>query len=211
MTAVLCGGARPTRGALVLEGVLDVLAGLLDVRAGLVGLALGFEALVAGHLSDGVLDLALGLLDGVLGLVGEAHESAFLFVGEHGALASAADRTRCLLSPRAAPRDLTANWHRVRDARCAPPTPPGSPSPAPAGRRFLAACSSGSSSAREATCRAAVPSSSPPRWRHRVGRGEEEVDLAALVELGVQGLLIEQLRGLGLDEHLHLAVIDEGI
>src|SRR5665647_3493152 len=47
--------------------------------------------------------------------------------------------------------------------------------------------------------------------RHRVGRGEEEVDLAALVELGVQGLLIEQLRGLGLDEHLHLAVIDEGI
>src|SRR5450756_387924 len=82
MTAVLCGGARPTRGALVLEGVLDVLAGLLDVRAGLIGLALGFEALVAGHLSDGVLDLALGLLDGVLGLVGEAHESAFLASGE---------------------------------------------------------------------------------------------------------------------------------
>src|SRR5665647_342620 len=47
--------------------------------------------------------------------------------------------------------------------------------------------------------------------RHRVGRGEEEVDLAALVELGVQGLLIEQLRSLGLDEHLHTAVIDEGI
>src|SRR5665647_1494644 len=158
MTAVLCGGARPTRGALVLEGVLDVLAGLLDVRAGLVGLALGFEALVAGHLSDGVLDLALGLLDGVLGLVGEAHESAFLFVGEHGALASAADRPRCLLSPRAAPRDLTANWHRVRVARCAPPTPPGSPSPA--GRRFL-----------RPAARAAVPHArrrvAPESRRHR--------------------------------------------
>src|SRR5674476_244815 len=45
---------------------------------------------------------------------------------------------------------------------------------------------------------------------HRVGRGQEKVDLAVL-KLGVQGLLIEQLRGLGLDEYPHTAVIDEGI
>ena len=46
--------------------------------------------------------------------------------------------------------------------------------------------------------------------RRRVGRGKEEVDLAVL-ERGVQGLLIEQLRGLGLDEDPRAAVIDEGI
>ena len=48
------------------------------------------------------------------------------------------------------------------------------------------------------------------RGGHRVGRGEKEVDLAVL-DLGVQGLLIEQLRDLGLDEHPRTAVVDEGI
>src|SRR5665647_1759527 len=128
-------------------------------------------------------------------------------VGEHGATATAGERTRCLLSPRAATRASTASWRRDRDARCAPPTPPGSPSPA--GRRFL-----------RPAPRAAVPHArrrvAPQFRRHRhhgggIASGEVNFFLAALVELGVQGLLIEQLRGLGLDEHLHLAVIDEGI
>jgi hypothetical protein len=43
-----------------------------------------------------------------------------------------------------------------------------------------------------------------------VGRGQEEVNLTVL-ELGIQGLLIKQLRGLGFDEDSHSAVIDEGI
>src|ERR1035437_8225123 len=43
-----------------------------------------------------------------------------------------------------------------------------------------------------------------------VGGGEEEVDLA-LLQLGVQGLLIEQLGSLGFDEDPHTAVIDEGV
>ena len=46
--------------------------------------------------------------------------------------------------------------------------------------------------------------------RRRVGRGDEEVDLAVL-ELGVQGLLIEQLRGLGFEKDPRTAVINEGI
>src|SRR5665811_1572792 len=61
-------------------------------------------------------------------------------VGKPLALKSAAERARCLLragQPRAATRASTASWRRDRDARCAPRTPPGSPSPAPAGRRFL--------------------------------------------------------------------------
>src|ERR1035437_6194894 len=43
-----------------------------------------------------------------------------------------------------------------------------------------------------------------------VGGGEEEVYLA-LLQLGVQGLLIEQLGSLGFDEDPHTAVIDEGV
>src|ERR1035437_149659 len=43
-----------------------------------------------------------------------------------------------------------------------------------------------------------------------VGGGEEEVDLA-LLQLGVQGLLIEQLGSLGVDEDPHTAVIDERV
>jgi hypothetical protein len=46
--------------------------------------------------------------------------------------------------------------------------------------------------------------------RRRIGRGDEEVHLA-VVELGVQGLLIEQLRGLGFDKDPRTAAIDEGI